>query len=84
MEPLPLKIFKPKFNLPVLQRYDIPAGKDYWCHWPKNFNQNQKQPIDVELFKKMTSMALNLDAKESFANQQSLQMLHLALNIQTE
>ena len=53
MGTLPLKIFKPKFNLPVLQRYDIPAGKDYWCHWPKNFNQNQKQPINVELFKKM-------------------------------
>ena len=49
----PLKIFKPKFNLPTLDRYDIPAPTNYWSYWPKNYNQDQKQPIKVDLFKKM-------------------------------
>ena len=72
METLPLKIFKPKFILPVLQMYDIPAGKDYWCHWPKNFNQNQKQPINAELFKKMA-----IDA--GFQDLELLEMIYLDL-----
>ena len=49
----PLKLFNPKYKLPILNRYDIPAERNYWCHWPKNFNENQKQVINVELFKKM-------------------------------
>ena len=99
MEPIPLKIFKPKFNLPVIQIYDIPAGNAYWWYWPKNFNQNRKQTIDVELFKKTAIDAGFQDLLEIIYSdlkygakfgckgkfrRQSLQMQHLVMNLETE
>ena len=36
--PYPLKEFVPKFKLPVLERYDVRAPRNYWCHWPTKSN----------------------------------------------
>ena len=30
--------FVPKFKLPVLDRYDLTAPRNYWCHWPTKSN----------------------------------------------
>ena len=48
--PYPLKKFVPKFNLPVLERYDIPAPRNYWSHWRKNYKLEQDSNINYDLF----------------------------------
>ena len=49
----PLKKFVPKFNLPILERYDTAATQDYWSRWPKNFKVAQKSSINYELFREL-------------------------------
>ena len=51
--PYPLKEFVPKFNLPVLERYDIPAPRNYWSHWPKNYQLEQDSNINYDLFREL-------------------------------
>ena len=51
--PLPLKEFIPKFNLPLLEKYDLPAPRTYWCHWPKNYKLEQKSKINYDLFREL-------------------------------
>ena len=50
--PYPLKIFVPKFNLPLLENYDLPAPQNY-CHWPKNYKLEQESKINFELVRKL-------------------------------
>ena len=51
--PYPLKEFVPKFKLPVLERYDIPAPRNYWSHWPKNYQLEQDSKINYDLFREL-------------------------------
>ena len=51
--PYPLKEFVPKFKLPVLERYDVPAHRNYWCHWPKNYKLEHETNINFDLFRKL-------------------------------
>ena len=48
-----MKEFVPKFNLPVLERYDIPAPRNYWSHWPKNYKLEQDSNINYDLFREL-------------------------------
>ena len=43
----------PKFNLPILDRYDIPAPQEHWSKWPKNFKVAQESKINYELFREL-------------------------------
>ena len=53
MPPYPLKEFVPKFKLPVLERYDVRAHRNYWCHWPKNYKLEHETNINFDLFRKL-------------------------------
>ena len=53
MVPYPLKKFKPKFKLPVLERYDLPASRNYWSHWPTNYKLEHETRINFDLFRKL-------------------------------
>ena len=52
-EPIPLKKFVPKFELPLLERYDLSAPQDYWCKWPKNYKLDMESNINFELFREL-------------------------------
>jgi hypothetical protein len=49
--PYPLKEFVPKFNLPVLDRYDVSAPRNYWSYWPKNYKLDHEPNINYDLFR---------------------------------
>ena len=36
-DPPPMKVFKPKMDLPVLEDYTVPAAAGFWQKFPKNF-----------------------------------------------
>ena len=52
-EPIPLTKFVPKFELPLLERYDLSAPQDYWCKWPKNYKLDMESNINFELFREL-------------------------------
>ena len=52
----PLKTFKPKFNLPVLNNYRKDPDGRYWAYWPKvswESSRNLKSKISPETLKQM-------------------------------
>ena len=52
----PLKVFKPKFNLPVLNNYRRETDERYWNYWPKvtwESSRKYKSKIDPDKLKQM-------------------------------
>ena len=37
----------------MLERYDIPAPRDYWSHWPKNYKLEHESKINYDLFREL-------------------------------
>jgi hypothetical protein len=43
---LPLKKFKPKYNLPILEDYSKGASKEFWEKFPKNYKKSKNSLIN--------------------------------------
>ena len=57
----PMKVFKPKHNLPVLKDYKNPASVDYWLTFPKNYVRPAISLVNGLLLK---DLALQLGYKD--------------------
>ena len=52
-DPLPLKQFKPKFDLPLLEDYSKEPDKSFWEKFPKNYNKLGRSLIDHKRLKEL-------------------------------
>ncbi len=67
-EPLAMKVFKPKFGLPVLNNYKSPAPKSFWEIFPHGSNLQMKSLVCLV---RLRQLAIELDC----ANHPSLKKI---------